>query len=243
MDKYPSINRHFTSLIVYKVNLSIRLQPSCFLSLLSSFSFLAACIKRSGLFPSASIGHRLRTMGSDRGSNIPSKPRYDITMSRRTRKPLVNLKETNQNPTTGAPREGNAAEDGGRDRGADSVLTKACDHGEGEGRKSSLKQLIMKNAGSEESEASRLLVGDNENTESKLLVGGKNSLGQHFKGEEKQQLQLVVTRKQAKEGMEGLKLKGMVGRYVKVVSHLIRVKRDTHVNSGSRKKPLLRLPM
>ncbi|KAJ6895383.1 hypothetical protein NC651_021782 [Populus alba x Populus x berolinensis] len=185
-------------------------------------------------------------MGSDRGSNIPSKPRYDITMSRRTRKPLMNLKETNQNPTTGAPREGNAAEDGGgHDRGADSVLTKACDHGEGEGRKSSLKQLIMKNAGNEESEASRLLVeetrvGDNENIESKLLLGGKNSLGQHFKGEEKQQLQLVVTRKQAKEG---LKLKGMVGRYVKVVSHLIRVKRDTHVNSGSRKKPLLRLPM
>nr|APR64410.1 hypothetical protein [Populus tomentosa] len=187
-------------------------------------------------------------MGSDRGSNIPSKPRYDITMSRRTRKPLMNLKETNQNPTTGAPREGNAAEDGGHDRGADSVLTKACDHGEGEGRKSSLKQLIMKNAGNEESEASRLLVeetrvGDNENIESKLLLGGKNSLGQHFKGEEKQQLQLVVTRKQAKEGMEGLKLKGMVGRYVKVVSHLIRVKRDTRINNGSRKKPLLRLAM
>ncbi|KAH8499275.1 hypothetical protein H0E87_017978 [Populus deltoides] len=188
-------------------------------------------------------------MGSDRGNNIPRKPRYDITMSRRTRKPLMNLKETNQNPTTGAPREGNAAEDVGHDRGADSVLKKECGHEEGESRKSSLKQLIMKiNAGNEESEVSRLLVGetrvgDNENIDSKLLLGGKNSLGQHFKGEEKQQLQLVVTRKQAKEGMEGLKLKGMVGRYVKMVSHLIRVKRDTHINNGSRKKPLLRLPM
>jgi hypothetical protein len=188
-------------------------------------------------------------MGSDRGNNIPSKPRYDITMSRRTRKPLMNLKETNKNPTTGAPREGNAAGDVGHDRGADSVLTKECGHEEVESRKSSLKQLIMKNAGNEESEVSRLLVretrvgSDNENIESKLLLGGKNSLGQHFKGEEKQQLQIVVTRKQAKEGMEGLKLKGMVGRYVKMVSHLIRVKRDTHIHNGSRKKPLLRLPM
>ncbi|XP_011041987.1 PREDICTED: uncharacterized protein LOC105137804 [Populus euphratica] len=182
------------------------------------------------------------------GSDIPSKPRYDITMSRRTRKPLMNPKETNQNPTTGAPREGNAAEDVGHDRGADSVLTKVCDQEEGESRKSSLKQLIMKNAGNEESEASRLLVGetrvgDNENIGSTLLLGGKNSLGQHFKGEEKQQLQLVVTRKQAKEGMEGVKLKGIVGRYVKVVSHLIRVKRNTRINNGSRKKPLLRVPM
>lgn len=186
-------------------------------------------------------------MGSDRGNNIPSKPRYDITMSRRTRKPLMNLKETNKNPTTGAPREGNAAGDVGHDRGADSVLTKECGHEEVESRKSSLKQLIMKNAGNEESEVSRLLVGetrvgsDNENIESKLLLGGKNSLGQHFKGEEKQ-LQLV-TMKQAKEGIEGVKLKGMVGRYVKVLSHLIRIKRDTRMNNGSRKKSLLRLPM
>ncbi|KAF9675291.1 hypothetical protein SADUNF_Sadunf09G0016800 [Salix dunnii] len=185
-------------------------------------------------------------MGSDQCHNIPSKPRrYDITMSRRTRKPLMNLNETDQNPTIGARQEGSAAKDVGHDQGADNALAKACDHEDGESRKSSLKQLIMKNAGNEESEGNRQLVeetrvGDDKKIESKLLLRGRNSLGQHFKGEEKQQLQLAVTRKQAKEGA---KLKGMVARYVKVVSHFIRVKRDTQIHKGSRKKPLLRLPM
>ncbi|CAK7331716.1 unnamed protein product [Dovyalis caffra] len=184
-------------------------------------------------------------MGSDQ-RNIPSKPRYDITMSRRTRKPLMNLKEASQNPTTGSPEEEGDAEDVlvDHDQGAESFPKKADYEKD---RKRSLKQLIIKNAGKEKSEVTKLVEeetrggGDDENMESKLLFGSRNSLGQHFKGEEKQQLQ-VVTRKQSNNGMEGMKLKGMVGRYVKVLSHLIRVKRDTHINNGSRKKSVLRLP-
>jgi len=62
----------------------------------------------------------------------------------------------------------------------------------------------------------------------------RSSLGQHFTEEEKQ-LQLVT--KQQQEGVRGLKLKRMVSRYAKVLSHLIKVKGD------SRKKPLLLLKM
>ncbi|KAJ0095538.1 hypothetical protein Patl1_17310 [Pistacia atlantica] len=62
----------------------------------------------------------------------------------------------------------------------------------------------------------------------------RNSLGEHFTEEEKQ-LQLVKLQQQ-----KGEKLKGMVNRYVKVLSHLIKVKRDPR-SIGSTKKPLLRL--
>ncbi|KAG5253627.1 hypothetical protein OIU77_017158 [Salix suchowensis] len=185
-------------------------------------------------------------MGNDR-CNIPCKPRYDITMSRRTRKPVMSVEEADQNPTAVliiSPDEESDAKDGVvHDKETESFPAKV---GVEEDRKSSLEQLIISNSGDRESDepAKRAVqetrVEDDENIESKLS-GSKNSLGQHFKGEEKQ-LQLV-TMKQAKEGIEGVKLKGMVGRYVKVLSHLIRVKRDKRINNGSRKKPLLRLPM
>jgi len=181
-------------------------------------------------------------MGSER-CNIPCKPRYDITMSRRTRKPFMNFEEANRNPTTVSTEEERDAKDVVvHDKETESFP--ATDDVE-EDRKSSLKQLIIDNAGNQESEPTKLVLqetrgGDDENIERKLS-GSRNSLGQHFKGEEKQ-LQLV-TMKQAKEGIEGVKLKGMVGRYVKVLSHLIRIKRDTRMNNGSRKKSLLRLPM
>ncbi|KAJ6777888.1 hypothetical protein OIU74_001793 [Salix koriyanagi] len=155
-------------------------------------------------------------MGNDR-CNIPCKPRYDITMSRRTRKPVMSVEEADQNPTAVliiSPDEESDAKD----------ATQATE-----------KVMSRPSWAVQETR-----VEDDENIESKLS-GSKNSLGQHFKGEEKQ-LQLV-TMKQAKEGIEGVKLKGMVGRYVKVLSHLIRVKRDKRINNGSRKKPLLRLPM
>ena len=181
-------------------------------------------------------------MGSER-CNIPCKPRYDITMSRRTRKPFMNFEEANRNPTTVSTEEERDAKDVAvHDKETESFP--ATDDVE-EDRKSSLKQLIIDNAGNQESEPTKLVLQetrgvDDENIERKLS-GSRNSLGQHFKGEEKQ-LQLV-TMKQAKEGIEGVKLKGMVGRYVKVLSHLIRIKRDTRMNNGSRKKSLLRLPM
>ncbi|KAJ6755455.1 hypothetical protein OIU79_027960 [Salix purpurea] len=177
-------------------------------------------------------------MGNDR-CNIPCKPRYDITMSRRTRKPVMSVEEADQNPTAVLI----ISPDEESDKETESFPAKV---GVEEDRKSSLEQLIISNSGDRESDEPAKLavqetrVEDDENIESKLS-GSKNSLGQHFKGEEKQ-LQLV-TMKQAKEGIEGVKLKGMVGRYVKVLSHLIRVKRDKRINNGSRKKPLLRLPM
>ncbi|KAL1221189.1 hypothetical protein V5N11_010991 [Cardamine amara subsp. amara] len=54
-------------------------------------------------------------------------------------------------------------------------------------------------------------------------VNNKSSLGQHFgNGEEiKQTMQLVV-----KKEKNGVKFKGMMGRYVKVWSGLIKAKRD-----------------
>ena len=181
-------------------------------------------------------------MGSER-CNIPCKPRYDITMSRRTRKPFMNFEEANRNPTTVSTEEERDAKDVAvHDKETESFPATVDVE---EDRKSSLKQLIIDNAGNQESEPTKLVLQetrgvDDENIERKLS-GSRNSLGQHFKGEEKQ-LQLV-TMKQAKEGIEGVKLKGMVGRYVKVLSHLIRIKRDTRMNNGSRKKSLLRLPM
>ncbi|KAF8398556.1 hypothetical protein HHK36_017487 [Tetracentron sinense] len=100
--------------------------------------------------------------------------------------------------------------------------------------------------GEGEEEGERILLkavmaGDGEvlkRREGRNMRGG-NSLGHHFT-EEKQQLQLVI--KQQGDGVaEGKKLSGMVSRYVKVLSHLIKVKRDPRL--GSRKKPLLQLTM
>ncbi|KAJ6425021.1 hypothetical protein OIU84_025733 [Salix udensis] len=156
-------------------------------------------------------------MGNDR-CNIPCKPRYDITMSRRTRKPVMSVEEAGQNPTAVlmiSPDEESDAKDAST-QATGKVMSRPSWRCRKQGSK------MMK-------------------TSIANYQGSKNSLGQHFKGEEKQ-LQLV-TMKQAKEGIEGVKLKGMVGRYVKVLSHLIRVKRDKRINNGSRKKPLLRLPM
>ncbi|KAJ4711719.1 Protein phosphatase Slingshot 1 like [Melia azedarach] len=138
--------------------------------------------------------------------NNPSKHRYDITMSKRTRKPL-NLEDSYYNNPL---------------KGEESYSTKVGE-GKEEDRKS-LKQLIN---GNEKSKV-------NTDEESR----GKNSLGEHFTEEEKQ-LQLVKTQQQ--NSVEGVKLKGMVNRYVKVLSHLIKMKRDPRI--GSRKKHVLQLTM
>lgn len=122
----------------------------------------------------------------------PTKPRFDITMSRRTRKPVLNLDDP----------------------------TSSVDEVEEINDQKSLKQLMNGD------ETSKKKNGD----ESK----SRNSLGEHFTEEEKQ-LQLVKLQQQ-----KGVKLKGMVNRYVKVLSHLIKVKRNPRT-VGSTKKPLLRL--
>ncbi|KAJ0240259.1 Uncharacterized protein HA466_0229110 [Hirschfeldia incana] len=61
-------------------------------------------------------------------------------------------------------------------------------------------------------------------------VNNKNSLGQHFGEDEgiKQTMQLVV-KKQG--GESGVKFKGMMGRYVKVLSGLMKAKRDRKTSS------------
>ncbi|GLT80658.1 hypothetical protein SLA2020_520850 [Shorea laevis] len=65
---------------------------------------------------------------------------------------------------------------------------------------------------------------------------GRSSLGHHFTQEEKQ-LQVQVVKKQHQDG----KFKGMMSRYAKVLSHMIKVKREPRI--GSQKKHLLRLTM
>ncbi|KDP20373.1 hypothetical protein JCGZ_05256 [Jatropha curcas] len=137
----------------------------------------------------------------------PSKHRYDITMSKRTRKPLKsNMPQAHADL-----------------RGEDNLLAKVD-----EDRKS-LKQLINGIANNVEETKE-----DSENR-------GRNSLGQHFSEEEKQ---LQLMRRQNQQGLQAVKLKGIMGRYVKVLSHLIKVKRDsTRTNIRPRKKPVLHLAM
>ncbi|KAK3169119.1 hypothetical protein Dsin_000006 [Dipteronia sinensis] len=157
-------------------------------------------------------------MGSECDS---SKRRYDISMSKRTRKPL-NVEDSDGNRTMemGSPDDlkgAVVAEEEGNDvegviDAEDGQLKEENDH-------KSLKQLIK---------------GDEK---SKVKINrGRNSLGEHFTEEEKQ-LQLVKAQKQ-----KGVKFKGMVNHYVKVVGHLIKLKRDPrNSNIASRKNPLLRL--
>ncbi|KAJ6299709.1 hypothetical protein OIU76_020647 [Salix suchowensis] len=142
-------------------------------------------------------------MGNDR-CNIPCKPRYDITMSRRTRKPVMSVEEADQNPTAVliiSPDEESDAKDGVvHDKETESFPAKV-------GVEEDPTQATDESDEPAKRAVQETRVEDDENIESKLS-GSKNSLGQHFKGEEKQ-LQLV-TMKQAKEGIEGVKLKGMI---------------------------------
>ena len=150
----------------------------------------------------------------------PGKRHYDITMSRRTRKPL-NLEESKKEILLkGDGHDGekrNNSETGGGGGGGDHEN----DH------KRSLKQLIQ---------------GDGN---VKVILGEGNkcrsSLGQHFT-EDKQQLQLVVKQQdKEKEVMVGVKPKGSVSHYIKVLSHLIKAKHDSR--AASRKKPMIALKM
>ncbi|KAI9170427.1 hypothetical protein LWI28_027769 [Acer negundo] len=161
-----------------------------------------------------------------------SKRRYDISMSKRTRKPL-NVEDSDGNRTMemGSPRrespddlkgavdaeEQEEEEEGNDVKGVIDIVED--DQLKEENDRMSLKQLIK---------------GDEK---SKVKINrGRNSLGEHFTEEEKQ-LQLVKAQKQ-----KGVKFKGMVNHYVKVVGHLIKLKRDPrNSNIASRKNPLLRL--
>lgn len=142
------------------------------------------------------------------------KRRYDITMSKRTRKPL-NLQGANHSSKWDLIPLKSIA------HMLDQSSPRKAEH-EGGDRKS-LKQLIK---------------GD-ENANSKEMTGRSAkcrtslTLGHHFTEEEKQ-LQLVTKHQHD----NGLKLKGIMSRYAKVLSHLVKVKWGPP--AGSRKKPLLR---
>ncbi|KAJ7949074.1 ubiquitin-conjugating enzyme E2 S isoform X1 [Quillaja saponaria] len=144
----------------------------------------------------------------------PIKRHYDVTMSKRTRKPphlndpfekLTPLSDPTKNVPLG------------------NLLDEEVDEND---HHKSLKQLI------------------NGDEEQKVDVGegskGRNSLGQHFNEEEKH-LQLVS--KQQEENLQGIKLKKLMRRYAKVLSHLIKIKRDKHNIGESRKKRVLQLTM
>lgn len=145
-----------------------------------------------------------------------SRHRYDITMSRRTRK-VQGLQEK--------PRSENS---NGNVMSLQNLLgVKEGDDEDGISEHKSLKQLIKGDHHHE-----------NSNNHNKGL--GRNSLGQHFNEEEKnlnqnqnQNLQ-VVRRNESVQ--EGLKLKKLVRRYAKVLGHLMKAKtkRDPHLPESSK---------
>ncbi|MBA0818491.1 hypothetical protein Gohar_027806 [Gossypium harknessii] len=136
-----------------------------------------------------------------------SKPRYDITMSKRTRK-------------------------------ANAIANEDLNHSNATFAGSSISEPRKRDDEQEEEKES-----ENEDRKSlKQLINGDetastSSLGRRFSEEEEQRLQLV--KKQQHYGNGGVKLKGMMSRYAKVLSHLVKVKREPSL--GSKKKQLLRL--
>ncbi|XP_018438072.1 uncharacterized protein LOC108810467 [Raphanus sativus] len=132
------------------------------------------------------------------GSEVinPIKPRFDLSMSRRTRKPwsssLVNEMQHQVLSTQSSQQEKESEQD--EDREID---------------RKSLNNLMR----------------SEQESNGEANATNKNSLGQHFGEDEgiKQTMQVVV-KKQG--GENGVKFKGMMGRYVKVLSGLMKAKRD-----------------
>lgn len=154
-------------------------------------------------------------MGSESNGG---KFRYDLSMSKRTRKPLNREKEDNQCALKSSFSDKEIPQKGENDEKEDEHCFKVVDEGEESDHKS-LKQLIE----------------------------GRSTLGQHFTTEEMKQpmlvhkhdekkLQLVVTHHE--EGLDGVRFKEMVSRCAKVLSRLIKKKRDPRI--GSRRISTLR---
>ncbi|CAH8264425.1 unnamed protein product [Arabidopsis lyrata] len=134
----------------------------------------------------------------------PTKPRFDLSMSKRTRKPwssLINDTHHHEISTQSSQPK--------PDKEQEQIEDKEID-------RKSLNNLMR--------------YEEKPNGEANVN-NDKSSLDQHFGDDEgiKQTMQLVV--KKEKQG--GVKFKGMMGRYVKVWSGLIKAKRD-------RKTPVLR---
>ncbi|CAL5380701.1 unnamed protein product [Camellia sinensis] len=159
-------------------------------------------------------------MGSEYNPSKP--PHYDINLSKRTRKPLNLHMEADQSPektSSFSPEKENPKKSDGVNE----------EEGEGE----------------EEEEEEKSIKDQNDHHKSlKQLIKGRSPLGQHFTEEKQQQQQLqMVVKQQHDEDLDGssMKCKRLVSHYARVLSRLIKVKRDPR--SGSRKKPVLRLTM
>lgn len=161
----------------------------------------------------------------------PSKRHYDITMSKRTRKPIsdhlqeANINNNNNHTKWDIPLKTIASlfDQSSPKKGDHHGGQVAAEELEESDHRKSLKQLIH---------------GDES------AAGGRSSLSHHFTEEEKQQQQLQLVKSTNQQGHNnngGVKFKGMMSRYAKVLSHLVKVKREPHI--GSRKKRLLRLTM
>ncbi|CAA7041835.1 unnamed protein product [Microthlaspi erraticum] len=133
------------------------------------------------------------------GSEVinPTKPRFDLTMSRRTRKPLSSLINDmpHQDISTKISQPEKEQEQDG-DREVD---------------RKSLNNLLR----------------CEEESNGEATANKKSSLGKKLGDDEgvKQTMQLVV-KKEKHVGETGVKFKGMMGRYVKVLSGLMKAKRD-----------------
>ncbi|KAF5192179.1 hypothetical protein FRX31_018234 [Thalictrum thalictroides] len=163
----------------------------------------------------------------------PRKHRYDLSMSKRTRKPLRFVENDNKKFV-----------EVGSDEGKTSVMIstnilneEAVDH-------TSLKELII--IGEEEvdvdaisGEAAEQMIVEHEETREKEGKGSI-SLGHHFtvttpNNEEEKQFQIVTV--QHGGSMEGVKSGKMLSRYMKVFTHVIKLKKDRRYGC-SHKKPV-----
>ncbi|XP_060180551.1 uncharacterized protein LOC132610255 [Lycium barbarum] len=128
---------------------------------------------------------------------FPRKLRYDISMSKRTRKsPLIVKEEAVKSPQH--PQE----------------LINSVENIEdvNEEREEKAEKGVISNNDEEEEE-------DQKKSLKQLIEGRGTSLGHHFT-EEERQLEMVV-----KQPENGLKFKQMVSRYAKFLGHMIKIKR------------------
>ncbi|OMO83248.1 hypothetical protein CCACVL1_11483 [Corchorus capsularis] len=173
-------------------------------------------------------------------------------MSKRTRKPFLDLQDaaatnnlTTNTITSRARSDIDGEKSARRGKGDDDIeadQVEVEDVSNGDQRKS-LKQLINYRANDDD---------DEQEGKSKGGSGsGRSSLGQHFTQEQEEmkqqpesdqvhQLQVQVVKKHhsRKDGV-----RGMMSRYAKVLSHLVKAKREPCIATASRKSHLLRLKM
>lgn len=157
-------------------------------------------------------GHSIcETMGSE---SISYKRHYDISMSKRTRKP-AKIQDELQNL---APNDVDDLNVGDGDQ-LESPATKEFENNDHK----SLKQLINGEGKAE--------------TKSGADEGGRgrNSLGQHFSEEEMNNNNLQIVKKQHHDGLQGVKLKKVIGKFLR---NLIKGG-DQHQLKKPRKKAFL----